>query len=69
LANARELERAGAAEVLLDADLSAPDLANRIARLVSDTKRRQMMSEAALAWSKPEAALKLAALVEGVFSS
>jgi UDP-N-acetylglucosamine--N-acetylmuramyl-(pentapeptide) pyrophosphoryl-undecaprenol N-acetylglucosamine transferase len=69
LANARELERAGAAEVLLDADLSAPDLANRIARLVADTKRRQMMSEAALAWSKPEAALKLAALVEGVFSS
>jgi UDP-N-acetylglucosamine--N-acetylmuramyl-(pentapeptide) pyrophosphoryl-undecaprenol N-acetylglucosamine transferase len=66
LANARELERAGAAEVLLDSDLSPLDLANRIARLVADPKRRRVMADAALAWSKPEAALKLASLVEGV---
>lgn len=69
LANARELERAGAVDVLPDADLSAPDLAFRIDRLAADPKRRQMMAEAALAWSKPAAALNLAALVEGVFAS
>ena len=68
LANARELERAGAADVLMDADLSPLDLAGRIDRLVRDPRRRRAMSEAALAWSKPQAAAKLAALVEGVFA-
>lgn len=63
-ANARELERAGAAEVLLDADLRPDDLASRIVRLADDGARRKDMAARAAAWATPDAAARLAAVVE-----
>jgi UDP-N-acetylglucosamine--N-acetylmuramyl-(pentapeptide) pyrophosphoryl-undecaprenol N-acetylglucosamine transferase len=65
-ANARELERAGAAELLPDAELRPDDLADRIARLVDDAPRRARMAAAAAAWARPNAAADLAALVSEV---
>lgn len=62
-ANARELERAGAAVVVADADLRADDLAARIARLVDDVPRRTSMAAHATGWSTPHAAAALAAVV------
>ncbi len=62
-ANARELERAGAAEVLMDADLRADDLASRILRLADGDARRRAMATAASTWAIPDAAARLAALV------
>jgi UDP-N-acetylglucosamine--N-acetylmuramyl-(pentapeptide) pyrophosphoryl-undecaprenol N-acetylglucosamine transferase len=64
-ANARELERAGAAEVALESELSAELLADRVAALVQDRERRAAMSAAARAWARPDAAERLAALVTG----
>ena len=63
-ANARELEHAGAAELLPDADLRPDDLAARILRLVDDVPRRSSMAACAAAWAKPDAAVKLTAVVE-----
>jgi UDP-N-acetylglucosamine--N-acetylmuramyl-(pentapeptide) pyrophosphoryl-undecaprenol N-acetylglucosamine transferase len=62
-ANARELARTGAAEVLLDGALDPVDLAAWIERLVGDPVRRDAMSTAATAWAKPDAAARLAAVV------
>lgn len=62
-ANARALERAGAAEVVADADLRPADLAARIARLVDDGARRTSMAGRAAAWATPGAAAELAAVV------
>jgi UDP-N-acetylglucosamine--N-acetylmuramyl-(pentapeptide) pyrophosphoryl-undecaprenol N-acetylglucosamine transferase len=62
-ANARELGRAGAAEVLMDADLRPDDLASRILRLADDGARRLAMAARAAAWATPDAAARLAALV------
>ena len=62
-ANARELERAGAAEILLDRDLSPRLLVRRILALVDDDERRLKMAGSAVAWSKPDAAQRLASLV------
>jgi UDP-N-acetylglucosamine--N-acetylmuramyl-(pentapeptide) pyrophosphoryl-undecaprenol N-acetylglucosamine transferase len=65
-ANARELERAGAAEVAVEASLSARDLARRVAALVDDPERRSAMAAAATAWAKPDADRRLADVVERV---
>jgi UDP-N-acetylglucosamine--N-acetylmuramyl-(pentapeptide) pyrophosphoryl-undecaprenol N-acetylglucosamine transferase len=62
-ANARELERCGAAEVQLDADLSPDGLAHRILAIVDDQERRAAMAAASRAWGKPDADVRLAALV------
>jgi UDP-N-acetylglucosamine--N-acetylmuramyl-(pentapeptide) pyrophosphoryl-undecaprenol N-acetylglucosamine transferase len=62
-ANARALERAGAAEMLLDSALEPADLARRIGNLVGDVERRAAMSVAASAWARPDAAVRLAAVV------
>jgi UDP-N-acetylglucosamine--N-acetylmuramyl-(pentapeptide) pyrophosphoryl-undecaprenol N-acetylglucosamine transferase len=62
-ANARELERAGAAEVLPDAELRPGDLAARIRRLADDVPRRTSMAAHAAAWGRPAAAAELAAVV------
>ena len=62
-ANARELERAGAAVVVADADLRSDDLAARIARLVDDVPGRTSMAARAAGWSTPHAAAALAAVV------
>jgi UDP-N-acetylglucosamine:LPS N-acetylglucosamine transferase len=53
-------------EVAIEASLTPPELARRIAALVDDTGRRAAMAAAAAAWAKPDAARRLADLVEGV---
>lgn len=65
-ANARELVRAGAAELYADAELSSHGLARRILDLMDDDARRAAMGERAAAWSKPDADERLAALVREV---
>jgi UDP-N-acetylglucosamine--N-acetylmuramyl-(pentapeptide) pyrophosphoryl-undecaprenol N-acetylglucosamine transferase len=66
LANARELEVAGAAEIFLDQDLTPRGLADRISALVDDAGRRTAMSAAAGAWATPDADERVAALVRSV---
>jgi UDP-N-acetylglucosamine--N-acetylmuramyl-(pentapeptide) pyrophosphoryl-undecaprenol N-acetylglucosamine transferase len=65
-ANARALERAGAAEVCLDADLTPERLADRITSIVDDPARRASMAAAASAWATPDADIRVAALVTEV---
>ena len=65
-ANARELERAGAATVVMDENLRADRLAADVLALLADTSGRRRMGDAAAAWSKPDAAQRLAAIVESV---
>ncbi len=62
-ANARELVRAGAADLYPDADLSPEGLVRRILDLVDDDARRTEMGRRAAAWSTPDADERLAALV------
>lgn len=64
-ANARALQRAGAAVVMLDDAVSPRSLAARIAELVDDEARRRTMGERAEAWAKPDAAERLAGVVAG----
>ena len=54
--NAEVLQRAGAAEVIEQKDLSGDLLAERILALVTDRDRRERMSRAALALARPQAA-------------
>jgi UDP-N-acetylglucosamine--N-acetylmuramyl-(pentapeptide) pyrophosphoryl-undecaprenol N-acetylglucosamine transferase len=65
-ANARELERVGAAEVVLDADLTPARFAQEVAALVQDDGRRGSMAAAARGWARPDADRRLAALVAAV---
>lgn len=67
-ANARELERAGAAEVYLDRALTPEGLARRILSLVADGERRAVMAKAGAAWAKPDADERVADLVRSVAS-
>jgi UDP-N-acetylglucosamine--N-acetylmuramyl-(pentapeptide) pyrophosphoryl-undecaprenol N-acetylglucosamine transferase len=62
-ANARAVQRAGAASVLLDDQLSPEDLAERILSLIDHQERLQAMSARARAFGRPEAAERLAELV------
>ncbi|HEY7667450.1 MAG TPA: undecaprenyldiphospho-muramoylpentapeptide beta-N-acetylglucosaminyltransferase [Actinomycetota bacterium] len=65
-ANARELERAGAVEVAVEASLTPAGLARRIERLADDADRRAGMRRLAIAWAKPDADRRLADVVEEV---
>jgi UDP-N-acetylglucosamine--N-acetylmuramyl-(pentapeptide) pyrophosphoryl-undecaprenol N-acetylglucosamine transferase len=65
-ANARELERAGAADVYRDRDLTPEGLARRILALVADRERRSVMAKAGAAWAKPDADERVAGLVRDV---
>ena len=65
-ANARELERVGAAEVVLDADLAEEEFVRRVVTLADDDGRRAAMGAAARAWARPDADVRLAALVASV---
>jgi UDP-N-acetylglucosamine--N-acetylmuramyl-(pentapeptide) pyrophosphoryl-undecaprenol N-acetylglucosamine transferase len=65
-ANARELARTGAIEVYGDRDLTPNGLSERIGALADDTERRERMRTAALAWAKPDADERVAALVRAV---
>ena len=60
--NARELVAAGAAELLLDGDLSPSTLTAAILSLVDANERRREMAAAARAWARPDAADRIAAL-------
>jgi UDP-N-acetylglucosamine--N-acetylmuramyl-(pentapeptide) pyrophosphoryl-undecaprenol N-acetylglucosamine transferase len=65
-ANAREVERAGAALVLPEPNLTAEALAARIMELMEDEGTRRAMSDAAGAWSRPDAAARVSDLVAEV---
>ena len=69
LANATELRDAGAAQIVLDQELSAEDLARRIETLVDDTDLRSAMGTAAAGWATPDADERVAALVTSVARS
>jgi UDP-N-acetylglucosamine--N-acetylmuramyl-(pentapeptide) pyrophosphoryl-undecaprenol N-acetylglucosamine transferase len=62
-ANARELERAGAASVILDRDLTPEALARGIVHLIDRTDRLASMAGRASAWARPDAAEALARVV------
>ncbi len=64
-ANARALERAGAAAVVMDERLSGQVLADAIRELLDDTGRLERMGERARWWSRPDAADALARVVMG----
>ena len=65
-ANARALQRAGGASVLLDGQLSADVLASRIETLLDHDERLVAMTERSRAFGRPDAAARLADLVEEV---
>ncbi|CAA9423498.1 MAG: UDP-N-acetylglucosamine--N-acetylmuramyl-(pentapeptide) pyrophosphoryl-undecaprenol N-acetylglucosamine transferase [uncultured Rubellimicrobium sp.] len=65
-ANARGLETAGAAEVVPEARLTPEALSARIAGILGDPARALAMSRAALAHGKPDAAERLAGLVDAL---
>jgi UDP-N-acetylglucosamine--N-acetylmuramyl-(pentapeptide) pyrophosphoryl-undecaprenol N-acetylglucosamine transferase len=67
-ANARELERGGAADVYPDRELTPEGLARRILSLAGDGERRTVMAKAGAAWAKPDADERVAALVRAVAS-
>ena len=63
-ANARHLERAGAAVVVPDAELDGGRLVAEVDALLADPRRLAGMAHAALTASRPTAAADIAALVE-----
>ena len=65
-ANARELERVGAAELVSDRDLTPERFADRVGAIVADDERRASMAKAARAWAKPDADERLTGLVLAV---
>jgi UDP-N-acetylglucosamine--N-acetylmuramyl-(pentapeptide) pyrophosphoryl-undecaprenol N-acetylglucosamine transferase len=62
--NARTLERAGAAVVLLDEDCDAPHLDAIVSELLAEPDRLERMGAAARGLGRPDAAARLADLVE-----
>lgn len=62
-ANARALQRAGGASMLLDDELDGRVLAERVSWLVDDPERLGRFAERARAWSRPDAAEALADVV------
>ncbi|MDH4111269.1 MAG: undecaprenyldiphospho-muramoylpentapeptide beta-N-acetylglucosaminyltransferase [Actinomycetota bacterium] len=62
-ANAREVERAGGADVVLESALSPGGFVERITALARDGARRSAMRDAMLSWSRPEADAAIAELV------
>jgi UDP-N-acetylglucosamine--N-acetylmuramyl-(pentapeptide) pyrophosphoryl-undecaprenol N-acetylglucosamine transferase len=64
LANAQALQRAGGASVMLDRDVTGESLVERIVNMVDHPERLSAMSECARAFGRPDAAARLADLVE-----
>ncbi len=58
--NARALARAGAAEMILQAELTGPGLAQRVLKLMDDRERLTAMARAALSLGRPDAATRIA---------
>ena len=67
-ANARALQRVGGAGVLLDDQLSAIVLAERVEGLIDHVERLGAMAERSRSFGRPDAAARLADLVESVVS-
>ena len=65
-ANAAGLARAGAAEVTPEARLTPDGLSARIEAILADPDRAEAMARAALGMGRPDAAARLAVLVEGL---
>jgi UDP-N-acetylglucosamine--N-acetylmuramyl-(pentapeptide) pyrophosphoryl-undecaprenol N-acetylglucosamine transferase len=65
-ANARELERVGAANVVLDAHLSPQVFIDRVHAMLDDTAGLASMAARSLAWAKPDAVDRFARLVAEV---
>jgi UDP-N-acetylglucosamine--N-acetylmuramyl-(pentapeptide) pyrophosphoryl-undecaprenol N-acetylglucosamine transferase len=59
-ANAEFMERAGAAVVIPDADLTGPRLAQEVGQLLADPERLRAMARAAAALARPDAAREIA---------
>jgi UDP-N-acetylglucosamine--N-acetylmuramyl-(pentapeptide) pyrophosphoryl-undecaprenol N-acetylglucosamine transferase len=59
-ANARFMERAGAAIVIPDAELTGPRLAQEVGTLLADRGRLQAMANASAALARPDAAAVIA---------
>jgi UDP-N-acetylglucosamine--N-acetylmuramyl-(pentapeptide) pyrophosphoryl-undecaprenol N-acetylglucosamine transferase len=64
-ANARAIERAGGAVVVMDEELSGARLASTIEALLADPGRLSSMGERSRAWSRPDAAQALGSVVMG----
>jgi UDP-N-acetylglucosamine--N-acetylmuramyl-(pentapeptide) pyrophosphoryl-undecaprenol N-acetylglucosamine transferase len=64
-ANARAIQRAGGASLLLDDRLSDASLAERVVNLIDHRERLEAMAERSRAWGRPDAAEALAAVVLG----
>lgn len=64
--NARHLERAGAAVCLEQRELPRRDLAGEVVSLLTNPERLARMGQAARAWARPEAAARIAAVLESV---
>jgi UDP-N-acetylglucosamine--N-acetylmuramyl-(pentapeptide) pyrophosphoryl-undecaprenol N-acetylglucosamine transferase len=62
-ANARALQRAGAATMLLDDEVDGGVLTDRIGWLLADDDRLRSMGDRARAWARPDAASSLARTV------
>ncbi|HET7235701.1 MAG TPA: glycosyltransferase, partial [Actinomycetota bacterium] len=59
-ANARALQRAGGASMLLDDELDGRVLAERVSWLLDDHERLERFADRARDWSRPDAADALA---------
>jgi UDP-N-acetylglucosamine--N-acetylmuramyl-(pentapeptide) pyrophosphoryl-undecaprenol N-acetylglucosamine transferase len=67
--NARYFERAGAATVIPDAELTGPRLAAEVGRLLADRGRLALMARASANLARPDAAREIAAEVLAVARS
>ncbi|MBI3449569.1 MAG: undecaprenyldiphospho-muramoylpentapeptide beta-N-acetylglucosaminyltransferase [Acidobacteria bacterium] len=67
--NARALEEAGASVVIAQRDLTGERLATTLSLLLGDEARLDAMAAAARALGRPDAADRIAALIEGLASS
>jgi UDP-N-acetylglucosamine--N-acetylmuramyl-(pentapeptide) pyrophosphoryl-undecaprenol N-acetylglucosamine transferase len=65
LENARAMEKAGAARVLVQADLTPERLAGEIRELMTRPETLEKMATSARHLAKPDAAARIADLVEG----
>lgn len=66
LGNARELEVAGAANIVMDDRMDGDLFADRVGRLLGDDLLRASMGAAGRSWARPDASSVLADLVESV---
>lgn len=68
-ANARRYEKAGGVEVLLERDLTPAGLAERVILRMRDAVAREKMSRALRDLARPDAAAKLADMIERIVSA